>query len=90
MKSQFSFNLPVFVAALLMPIVILALAGCSSQHAQPPKPKVTAPAKPAKLTATQQASENAQQHLLSGGPLTSNAPSLADFSLSGYGKPPKQ
>lgn len=27
---------------------------------------------------------------LSGGPLTSKAPSLAAYNLSGYGKPPKQ
>lgn len=38
----------------------------------------------AKQNMTQQASENALKNALSGGPLTSNAPSLADYSLSGY------
>ncbi|MDD3760642.1 MAG: conjugal transfer protein TrbJ [Acidithiobacillus sp.] len=38
----------------------------------------------AKQNANMQASENSLKNQLSGGPLTSNAPSLADYSLSGY------
>jgi hypothetical protein len=59
-------------------VAVSALAGCASHHDAPKK-----------LTSAQM-SKNALAAMDSGGPLTSNAPSLAAYSLSGYGTPPKQ
>ncbi len=53
--------------------IIVALAGCASHHHE----------------TSQQMSKNALVAMDSGGPLTSKAPSLAAYSLSGYGSPPK-
>ena len=59
-------------------VAVSALAGCASHHGAPKK-----------LTSTQM-SKNALAAMDSGGPMTSNSPSLAAYTLSGYGKPPKQ
>ncbi|BDB13385.1 hypothetical protein [Acidithiobacillus ferrooxidans] len=58
--------------------IIVALSGCASHHHEAPK----------QLT-SKQANENIVKSMFSGGPLTSKAPSLAAYSLSGYGSPPK-
>lgn len=65
---------------ILLPLV---LAGCSS-HQTPTASAASAPKMASPRISTQQASENALKHALSGGPLTSHAPSLAAYSLKGY------
>lgn len=60
--------------------IVLALAGCAGHH------EATGPKK---LTA-QQMARNEVRNFYSGGPLTSHAPSLADYSLSGYGTTQKK
>jgi hypothetical protein len=63
-------------------LAVAAMAGCASHHQAPPAAS--------HQISSAQASQNAQNNALYGGPLTSKAPSLAAYSLSGYGKPPKQ
>ena len=70
--------------AFLSVLVVAAMAGCTSHH-----PGRAQPAAQHRIS-TARASRNAQNNALYGGPITSKAPSLAAYSLSGYGKPPKQ
>ena len=72
------------IKALLPILAVAVLAGCA-HHQQ-----VRAQPAAQHRISTAQASQNAQNNALSGGPLTSKAPSLAAYSLSGYGKPQKQ
>ncbi|MHB8201959.1 MAG: hypothetical protein ACYDD9_14245 [Acidithiobacillus sp.] len=64
---------------LALVIMVSALAGCSSHHHEA-----------SKTLTSKQINENATKDALSGGPLTSKAPPLSAYSLSGYGNPPKQ
>ena len=59
-------------------VAAVALAGCSQQHSS----AVSAAAQ--QKSQARQASENALKNSLGGGPLTSNAPPLSAYSLSGY------
>ncbi len=62
-------------------VAAVSLTGCAAHHHEAPAQKLTAA----------QMSKNAVAAMDSGGPMTSKAPSLAAYSLSGYGKPaPKQ
>ena len=70
------------IKAFLSVLAVAAMAGCASHHQAQPAAQ--------HRISTAQASQNAQNNALYGGPLTSKAPSLAAYSLSGYGKPPKQ
>ena len=72
------------IKAFLSVLAVAAMAGCASHH-----PGRAQPAAPHRIS-NAQASRNAQNNALYGGPLTSKAPSLAAYNLSGYGKPPKQ
>ncbi len=71
------------IKAVLSVLAVAAMAGCASHHHR------AQPAAQHRISTTQ-ASRNAMNNALSGGPLTSKAPSLAAYNLSGYGKPPKQ
>ena len=73
------------IKAFLSVLAVAAMSGCASHH-----PCRAQPAAAPHRISNAQASQNAQNNALYGGPLTSKAPSLAAYTLSGYGKPPKQ
>jgi hypothetical protein len=56
--------------------VVITLAGCAAHH-------------PAGKVSANQYAKNGIAAMYGGQPLTSKAPSLAAYSLSGYGSPPK-
>jgi hypothetical protein len=62
-------------------VAVVALTGCAAHHHEAPAQKLT----------DAQMNKNAVAAMDSGGPIISHTPSLAAYSLSGYGKPaPKQ
>lgn len=66
---------------ILLPLV---LAGCSSHRTEMHMTATAKALSSVKTLSSAQASQNALKHALSGGPLTSHAPSPAAYSLSGY------
>ncbi len=70
------------IKVFLSAVAVVALAGCAhhTHHISVPKHTIS----------SAQANQNAIKNGLYGGPLKSHAPSLAAYSLKGYGTPSKE